>query len=275
MLQRARSTIMPSQEHTTVHTVLSKDGTHIAFERLGAGSPIILVCGQSTDRSANAPLAALLAQHCTVFNYDRRGRGDSGDTLPYAVEHEVEDLDAMIDAAGGSAYVYGTSSGGALALEAAASGLAISKLALWEPPFAPAGYPRPRADLAQFYTELIAAGRRGDVIEYFMTKVVGLPAEFAAQARHAPWWPAQEALAHTLVYDTILLGDSSVPIERAAAVPAPTLVLTGGASFPFMAETAHVLVNAMPDAQHRTLEGQQHNVDPAVLAPVLAAFLST
>lgn len=258
---------------TPTQIVSSKDATMIAFDRLGDGPPVILVCGQSTDRSANAPLAALLAQHFTVFNYDRRGRGDSGDTLPYAVDREIEDIQAVIDAAGGAACLYGTSSGAALVLEAAASGLAITKLALWEPPFVPEGYPRPRADLAQFYTGLLAQGRRGEVIEYFMTTVVGLPAEFAAQARQAPWWPAQEALAHTLVYDTILLGDSSVPVERAASVVAPTLIMTGGASFPFMAETARILADAMPDAQHHVLEGQQHNVDPAALAPVLVEFL--
>src|SRR5215218_2186490 len=115
----------------------STDGTTIAFDQVGDGPPVILVCGGSTDRMANAPLANLLAEHFTVFNYDRRGRGDSGDTAPYAVEREVEDLDTVIAAAGGSAFVYGTSSGAALALEAAASGLAITKLAMWEPPFSP------------------------------------------------------------------------------------------------------------------------------------------
>jgi pimeloyl-ACP methyl ester carboxylesterase len=111
-----------------IHSI---DGTTIAFDRLGDGPPVILVCGGSTDRTANAPLAELLAEHFTVLNYDRRGRGDSGDTLPYAVEREVEDMEAVIAEAGGSAFVYGTSSGGALALEAAASGLAITKLAVW------------------------------------------------------------------------------------------------------------------------------------------------
>ena len=120
-----------------MNTVISSDGTTIAFDRLGDGPPIILVGGGTVDRSANAPLAALLASHFTVINYDRRGRGDSGDTPPYAVEREVEDIGALIDEAGGSAFVYGTSSGGVLALEAAASGLAIMKLALWEPPFRP------------------------------------------------------------------------------------------------------------------------------------------
>src|SRR3712207_1284331 len=144
-----------------MHTVTSSDGTAIAFDRLGDGPPVVLVCGASTDHRANASLAGLLAEHFTVFNYDRRGRGDSGDTAPYAVEREVEDLDAVIDAAGGSAFVYGTSSGGALALEAAASGLAITRLALWEPPFILNESRRPPKDQVERYGEMIAAGQIG------------------------------------------------------------------------------------------------------------------
>lgn len=153
-----------------MNKVRSKDGTIIAFDRMGDGPPVILVCGGSTDRMANAPLA-LLTSHFTVFNYDRRGRGESGDTAPYAVEREVEDLDALLHEAGGSAFVWGTSSGAALALEAAASGLAITKLALWEPPFiVDDSRPRPPADTARTYTELVSAGRRGDAVEFFMAK---------------------------------------------------------------------------------------------------------
>jgi pimeloyl-ACP methyl ester carboxylesterase len=255
-----------------MNTVTSKDGTTIAFDRLGDGPPVILVCGASTDRTANAQLAALLAEHFTVYNYDRRGRGDSGDTTPYAVEREVEDLDALIDAAGGSAFVWGTSSGGGLALEAAASGLAISKLALWEVPYSLDESRRPPADLVERYDEMIADGRRGDAVEYFMAKVVGLPPEFVAFARTQPFWQAQEALAHTLAYDATIMGDYSLPTERAAAVTVPTLVIAGKESFPFMRETARALANTIPDGQHRTLEGQEHNVDPAVLAPVLVEF---
>jgi pimeloyl-ACP methyl ester carboxylesterase len=253
-------------------TVTSKDGTTIAFDRLGDGPPVILVCGGSTDRMANAPLAELLAEHFTVFNYDRRGRGDSGDTAPYAVEREVEDLDAVIDAAGRSAFVYGTSSGGALALEAAASGLAITKLAMWEPPFGLDESSRPPADQVERYDEMISAGRRGAAVEYFMAKVVGLPPEFVAHAKNAPFWQAQEALAHTLAYDATIMGDHSLPTERASSVAAPTLVMAGGESFPFMRETARALADVIPQGQHRTLEGQEHNVDPAVLAPVLVEF---
>ena len=255
-----------------MNNVTSRDGTTIAFDQLGDGPPVILVCGASTDRMANAPLAALLAEHFTVFNYDRRGRGDSGDTAPYAVEREVEDLDAVIDDAGGSAFVYGTSSGGVLVLEAAASGVALTKLALWEVPFAIDEGNRPPADQVERYDEMIAAGRRGDAVEYFMTKVVGLPPEFLAYARTQPFWQAQKALAHTLAYDATIMGDHSLPVERAAAVTAPTLVLAGEASFPFMRETARALANIIPDGQHRILEGQEHNVDPAVLAPVLVEF---
>jgi pimeloyl-ACP methyl ester carboxylesterase len=253
-------------------TATSRDGTTIAFDRSGDGPPVILVCGQSTTRSSNAALAALLAPDFTVLNYDRRGRGDSGDTLPYAVEREVEDIDALVSEAGGSASVFGVSSGAALALEAAASGLAIDKLALWEPPFDPEEDRRPPLDLAQRYEEMIAEGRRGDVIEYFMANVVGLPQEFVAQARSGPYWQAQEALAHTLVYDTIVMGDYSSPTERAAAVPVPTLALAGGESFPFMRRAARTLAEAMPNARARTLEGQTHAADPAALAPVLGEF---
>ena len=258
-----------------MNKVHSSDGTAIAFDRLGDGPPIILVCGASTDRMANAPLAELLAEHFTVFNYDRRGRGDSGDTAPYAVEREVEDLDALIHEADGAVFVYGTSSGGALALQAAASGLAITKLALWEPPFSLEESSRPPEEQVERYDELIAAGRRGDAVEYFMTKVVGLPPEFVAYARTQPFWQAQEVLAHTLAYDATIMGDYSLPVERAAAVTIPTLVIAGGMSFPFMRETAQALADVLPDGQHRILEGQEHNVDPTVLAPVLVEFFKT
>lgn len=255
-----------------METVTSSDGTRIAFDRLGDGPPVVLVCGQSTDRSSNATLAALLSEQFAVFNYDRRGRGDSGDTLPYAVEREVEDLGAVIEASGGSASVFGVSSGAALALEAAAAGLAIDKLALWEAPFDVPEGRRPPRDLAQRYEQMIAEGRQGDVIEYFMANVVGLPPEFVAQARSGPYWQRQEAMAHTFVYDTIIMGDSSLPVDRAVAVVAPTLVLAGGESFPFMRETARALADAIPDARSRVLEGQTHAAAPEVLAPVLEEF---
>ena len=258
-----------------MNTVTSKDGTTIAFDRLGDGPPVILVSGGSVDRSSNAPLAERLAEHFTVFNYDRRGRGPSGDTPPYAVAREVEYIDAVITAAGGSACLYGTSSGAALALEAAASGLAITRLALWEPPYFLDGSPhRPPADTATTYNELVSAGRRGDAVEFFMAKVVGLPNEFVAFARSQPWWPAQEALAHTLAYDATIMGDYSLPSARAATVAAPTIVIAGGASPEWMRDTAQALVDLLPDAQISILEGQEHNVAPEAIAPVLVEFFN-
>jgi pimeloyl-ACP methyl ester carboxylesterase len=257
-----------------MNEVTSSDGTTIAFDRLGEGPPVILVCGGSTDRASNAPLAALLAEHFTVFNYDRRGRGDSGDTPPYAVERELEDIEALIDAAGGSAFLYGTSSGAGLALIAAASGLDITKLALWEPPYILDESSRPPADQVERYNEMIAAGRRGDAVEFFMSKVVGLPPEFVDYARTQPFWQAQEAIAHTLAYDATIMGDYSLPTERAAAVSAPTIVIVGGASLPFMRETAQALADVIPDAQYRILEGQEHNVSPDAIAPVMVGFFA-
>jgi pimeloyl-ACP methyl ester carboxylesterase len=257
-----------------METATSKDGTIIAFDRMGEGSPVILVSGGSTDRSSNTPLATLLATDFTVLNYDRRGRGPSGDTPPYAVQREVEDIDAVIAAAGGSTHVYGTSSGAALALEAAASGLPITRLALWEPPFILDEASRPPADQVEQYDRMIAEDRRGDAVEYFMTKVVGMPAEFVAGARSAPWWSGTEALAHTLAYDATVMGDYSLPSERAASVTVPTIVIAGGADFPFMRETAEALAKAIPNGQLRTLDGQGHDVDPTVLAPALKEFFA-
>jgi pimeloyl-ACP methyl ester carboxylesterase len=255
-----------------METVTSNDGTPIGFDRLGSGPPVVLVCGGSVDRMSNAGLAGVLADRFTVLNYDRRGRGDSGDTAPYAVEREIEDIAAVIGAAGGSAHLYGSSSGAALALEAAAAGLPIDMLALWEPPYIPEGVPRPPADTAKTYTELVDAGRRGDAVEFFMSKVVGLPDEFVTQARSSPFWPQQEALAHTLAYDATIMGDYSLPTERAAAVKVPTIVMAGDASFPWMSDTARALAEALPEGELRILEGQTHDAAPEALAAAITEF---
>ena len=253
--------------------VTSKDGTTIAFERLGSGPPVVLVCGGSVDRTADAAIAQELASHFTVFNYDRRGRGDSGDTLPYAIEREVEDIDAVIGAAGGSAFLWGSSSGAVLALIAAES-VPVTKLALWEPPFVPEGVPRPPEDQVSQYETMIAEGRRGDAVEYFMSKVIGMPAEVVAGARTQPWWAATEALAHTLAYDARIMGDYSIPNDLVASVKVPTMVIAGGADFPWMRQTAEALATALPDGQVRILVGQGHDVAPGVLAPVLTEFFN-
>jgi hypothetical protein len=256
-----------------MNKVISADGTSIAYDRLGDGPAVVLVCGGSVDRMSNAPLAALLAQNFTFYNYDRRGRGDSGDAEVYAIEREFEDLDAVIAEAGGSAYLYGTSSGAALALLATAAGRSVSRLALWEPPYIVEGSrPRPPANTASIYREFVAAGRRGDAAEYFMAEVVGLPPEFVKMAKESPWWPAQEKIAHTLAYDATVMGDYSIPAESIAAVSVPTLVLDGGAGEEWMQLTARTVADLLPDGQHGTLAGQQHNVDPAVIAPALKEF---
>ena len=254
-------------------TVTSRDGTSIFYDRLGDGPPVVLVTGGSVDRGSNAGLAAELAgRGFTAYNYDRRGRGPSGDTPPYAIDREIEDLAAVIEAAGGQANLYGSSSGAVLGMRAAAAGLPVTRLAMWEPPYIVNGRPDLPDDTASVYRELVEAGRRGDAAEYFMAKVVGMPPEFVAGARQAPWWAQQEALAHTLAYDAEVMGDYTIPADVARSVPVPTLVIIGGASFGFFDETASALVELVPDARRQTLEGQEHNVDPAALAPALAEF---
>jgi pimeloyl-ACP methyl ester carboxylesterase len=255
-------------------SIRSKDGTIISYDQSGKGPAVVVVGGVLGDRSQQAPLAALLAEHFTVFNYDRRGHGESDDTPLYAVEREAEDLDALITAAGGSAFVYGTSGCAILALEAAARDLAskIKKLALWEPPYiVDDSRPPVPQDYKEQLTTLLTAGRRGDMVELFLTKAVGMPAEFAAQMRHAPFWSAQEAFAHTLVYDATLTGDFSLPTGRLAAVTVPTLVIDGGET-PWLSQAAQAVADVLPHAQRRTIKGQPHNVDAAALAPVLVEF---
>jgi pimeloyl-ACP methyl ester carboxylesterase len=256
----------------TLERVTSADGTSIAIGRQGDGSPIVLVGGGSVDRQSLAGVADLLASDFSVLNFDRRGRGDSGDTLPYAIEREIEDIEAVIAAAGGSAGLFGSSSGAALALLATAAGASVTKLALWEAPYILDPAARPPADQVQQYETMIAEGRRSDAAEYFMSQVVRMPPEFVAAAKREPWWAYQEALAHTLAYDARIMGDYSMPTEKAARVSVPTLVLDGSASMPFMASTAEALAAALPNGSRRTLADQSHDVDAAVLAPVLAEF---
>ena len=257
--------------------VTSKDGTTIAYEKSGKGPPVVLVGGVLGDRSQQAPLAALLVEHFTVFNYDRRAHGQSGDTPPYAVEREIEDLEAMIDEAGGSAFVYGTSGCAVLALEAAAHGLApkMKKLAVWEPPYIvnDSRPPVPR-DYQEQLTDLLAADRRGDMLELFFTKAVGLPAEFVAPMRQAPFWTAQEALAHTLVNNAMIMGDFSIPEERIATVNIPILVMDGGET-PWLSHAAQAIADILPNAERRRLKGQPHNVAPDAIAPVLIEFFQS
>jgi pimeloyl-ACP methyl ester carboxylesterase len=244
----------------------------IAFDRTGAGSPVILVLGAFNTRETGAPLAATLAAKHTVFNYDRRGRGDSGDRAPYAVEREIEDLDELIQRAGGSAAVLGFSSGAALALAAAAHGLAITRLALFDLPLTVAP-PRDPVDHASALDALVRAGRRGDAVEYFQRRMVGLPEPVVAQLRHAPFRPALEAMAHTLVYEATIIGTGQLSLAQAGKVRAPTLAIAAGKAPPFMRETAEALARAVPDGRALVLADATHDLDPAVLtAPLLEFF---
>lgn len=249
----------------------SPDGTTIAYDRAGDGPPIVLVDGAMCFRGAGpmAPLVHHLSGAFTVFTYDRRGRGESTDTLPYAVEREVEDLAALIRQAGGEAGVFAFSSGVALALATAAAGAGIARLALYEPPFlAEVG----DAGRAETYTahlnELLDAGDRGGAVALFMARV-GLPQQMIDGARTTPEWARFEAVAPTLAYDDRLLAGGRVPRDVASRILTPALLLSGGASPDSFQQAAKATATALPDAEHRTLEGQTHEVAPEVLAPVL------
>ncbi|GAB2823074.1 alpha/beta hydrolase [Actinoallomurus bryophytorum] len=256
--------------------VTSADGTVIAYERTGSGPALVLVDGALCHRGGGPmrPLAALLRDGFTVYAYDRRGRGESSDTTPYAVDREIEDLQALIEEAGGTAYVYGISSGAALALAAAAAGPSITKVALYEPPFMAEVEDGARiTDYSERLSELLDARRDGDAVELFMTNV-GVPAPAVAGIRAQPGWAALEAVAPTLAYDDQVLGDGGVPRDLAAAVTVPALVLAGTGSPQGLQQAAKATADALPTAGHLTLEGQTHDVSPEALAPALAAFFA-
>jgi thioesterase domain-containing protein len=263
--------------------VTSKDGTSIAYDRLGRGPAVILVGGGLDDGSENAPLVPELAEHFTVYNYARRGRGDSGDTLPYAVEREIEDIEALIAEAGGSAHLYGVSSGGGLALEATAAGAAVDRLAVYDVPYNLADdAPQRQREYLEGLQGLLAEGRRGDMLELFM-RLAGSSEEDIAGARRSPMWPGLVDIAHTLAYDAACMGDGRPPTARLARITRPTLVATGGVradsqagmgGLPsdFFARAADAIAASIPRAECRTIEGQSHVADPKVVAPVLERF---
>ncbi|WRZ90401.1 alpha/beta hydrolase [Streptomyces sp. NBC_01007] len=254
---------------------ISRDGTPIAYERHGDGPTVVLVGGAMCTGATLAPLAEALSDRFGAITYDRRGRGASGDTAPFAVAREVEDIAALIEASGGSTALYGISSGGALALEATASGLPVREVAVYETPFAvDEGAGKQRAEYTERLTELLGQDRRGDAVELFLS-LVGTPPEMIAGVRMSHAWPGMEAIAPTLAYDNAALGDSRVPRERLAALSVPLLSIAGDASPPWMREATRAVAEAAPNGSYRTLEGQTHMVDPLVLAPVLAEFFRT
>lgn len=263
-------------------TTKSQDGTTIAFDRYGEGSPLILVHPMFGHRAFDPPMAQLaeqLAAQFTVFSYDRRGRGESGDTQPYSVEREIEDLAAMLEQAGGSAGVYGMSSGAVLALEAARCGLSIERLALYEPPMILDGSRPPYpSDYVDHLASLIAAGKRGDAVAYAMLNT-GMPEPMVEGMTGQPFWPAFEAVAHTLVYDGMVMGDTQQgrPLDAAkyGSITQPVLVLIGSRAPSWARSAAESLSKVLPGGSLEIVESDFHAVDPSVVAPVLGGFFAS
>jgi pimeloyl-ACP methyl ester carboxylesterase len=271
-----------------MNQVTSKDGTSIAYERIGGGPAVILVGGGLVDRSENAPLAPELAKHFTVYNYDRRGRGESGDTQPYAVEREFEDIEALISVARAAGthrpvHLYGVSSGGGLALEAAAAGLAIDKVAVYEVPYCVAGdTPQRSREYVDRLGPAHAEGRRGDAVELFF-RLVGSSDEDIAGIKSSPYWPGLEAIAHTLAYEAACMANYQPPTARLARIAQPTLVITGeagldphlgGLPVDFFDQAAAAIAASIPHADRRTMQGQAHVADPKAVAPLLERFFT-
>jgi len=260
--------------------VTSRDGTAISYDRQGAGPAVVLVGGGLVDRSENAPLAAVLSERFTVYNYDRRGRGESGDTRPYALGREIDDIRALIAETGGTAHLYGVSSGGALVLEAALAGVAARTLAVYEVPYnVDEDWPsRWRAYVDQLGAAL-AEGRRAEAVSLFM-RLVDTPEEAISGMLDGPYWPSLEAIAHTIAYEAACLGDGQPPVARLGRIGQPTLVAIGsGCHEPGAAAwvvalegAADAIAASIPHAERRSLEGQSHVADPEAMAEVLGRF---
>lgn len=256
---------------------ISKDGTVIAYERTGAGPALILVDGALCSRGFGPMprLAPLLAPHFTVYTYDRRGRGESGDTLPYAREREVEDIAALIRDAGGPALLLGLSSGAALALEAAASRLDVRKVVAYEPPYVAEDGRGGGAEHEGELRRRLAAGDRGGAVRYFMGSMVGVPAPLVVMMQLMPWfWRRMKAVAHTLPYDAAIMSGFEVPTARLASIRVPTLAVHGSKTDVRLQKATRAVADAVPGARRLSLPKQTHNVSPAVLAPAVVPFLT-
>jgi pimeloyl-ACP methyl ester carboxylesterase len=264
-------------------TVTSKDGTKIAYDKTGRGPALIVVTGATAFRAFDpslATLAGLLAPHHTVLTYDRRGRGESGDTAPYATRKEIEDISALIEAEGGRASLLGFSSGAVVALEATAAGLPVDKLVLYEPPFVlpGTGFPPPPSDYVQALDALVAAGDKDGPPAYFLASV-GMPPEAIEGAKQSPMWPMMQSVGPTISYDGRFMFEGYYTAGKFPArwqnARLPVLVVNGDASFPFMPAAADAVAAELPHATRKTLAGQDHGPKPEVLAPVIEEFLST
>jgi pimeloyl-ACP methyl ester carboxylesterase len=255
----------------------SKDGTQIAFEKTGTGPAIIIVNGALSYRAVydDKSLMSALSKNLTIYTYDRRGRGESTDTKPYSVEREIEDIEALIKDAGGSARLYGVSSGAALSLLAAArlGKTKIPQLVLYEPPYGSNSDKDKQnfADQRKRVDELIKTGKRGDAATFHF-KAIGTPPDALEELRKSPQWPLMESVEHTLAYDYAILNDGAIPVDAAKSATMPALVMNGDKSLEFMSEVAKNLSQIMPNAQWKTLKGQTHQASPEVIASVLKEF---
>ena len=260
-------------------TTTSRDGTIIAFTERGSGPPLIIVDGAFCYRE-NGPateLASVLAQHFTVFTYDRRGRGESGDIAPYAVEREIEDLQAIANEAGAPPFALGISSGGALILQAVASGVGVRKIALYEPPYVTNGKANSVEDTKNRLQTFVSTGDRAGAVSFFMTDVYGAPRAFvfAMPLLMPNAWKRNKLIANTLLYDLTILGDRSVLNERSSAISVPTLVVGGEKSPRELRNAVEAVAAALPNAHSRFLSGQDHNISSQALAPVLFEYFGT
>jgi len=257
--------------------VVSRDGTVIAFSRLGHGPPLILVDGAFCfrDNGPTPQLAPLLARRFTVYVYDRRGRGESGDTSPYAIEREVEDLSVLLDAAGGSAFVFGMSSGAGIVLRAVENGMPVRKIALYEPPFISDkdGQPRQLEGQQAELERLVADGNRSEAVMYMMTEVFGAPRAFIQAMRilKRTVWKKNESVAHTLPRDLAILNDWSV-LKAGSSIKIPTLIIGGAKSSVELQLAITTVGESVPNSRRQMLGGQSHNVSMKVLAPALEEF---
>lgn len=266
---------MTSVTSEPMTSVTSRDGTTIAFEKSGTGPALIIVNGALSHRKlyGDTALLRMLGQHFTTYTYDRRGRGESADVQPYAVEREIEDVEALINSAGGQAYLYGVSSGAALALRAAAAlgSTRVPKLALYEPP-----YGQETGEFEQQkqrVNEIIKSGRPGEAAEFFLSEL-GTQPEALEGMKASPEWDAIKKIDFTLAYDFEVLGNGTVPADVARAIRVPTLVMNGEKSMDFMHATADQLATLVPGARRKTLPGQTHQAAAEAVAPALITFLS-
>ncbi len=256
--------------------VTSKDGTQIVFDKRGDGPVLVLVSGALSHRGMlrDNPLIPKLAEHFTVYSYDRRGRGESTDVQPYSVQREIEDIDALITHAGRPVYVFGVSSGAALAMQAAATlgPSKITRLAIYEPPYGqePAAFAKQKQGVAQ----IVESGKPGDAAEFFLA-AIGTPPDALDGMKHSPSWNEIKRMDFTLNYDFAVLGDGRIPMDTVHAIAVPTLVMTGGKSMPFMGPTGDKIATELPDAKRKTLAGQTHQVQADAVVPLLLEFFNS